>query len=167
MPFSCQFLLPLYGSELRRLRSIGPKFRWGINLRESMKKPVLRLSTLVVAIVLALTAAPGLRRAAGNQAPQHQAAARATNTAIVGGMPVLRSNWMNERASSLAVPLVAPTQKYSSGSVPPATVMSQFVQGPTLRAIMLKISGEPQLLLLFGSVLISLAFLLRSWSTSS
>jgi hypothetical protein len=45
--------------------------------------------------------------------------------------------------------------------------MYQFAQAPTLRAIMLKISGEPQLLLLFGSALISLAFLLKSWSTSS
>src|SRR5258707_416343 len=130
-----------------------------------MKKPVLRLSTFVVAIVLALTVAPGLRRAAGNQAPQHQA--RATDTAIVSGMPVLRTNWMNERASSLAVPLAAPTRKNYSASGPPATVMYQFVQGPTLRAIILRISGEPQLLLLFGSALISLAFLLRSWSTSS
>jgi len=130
-----------------------------------MKKPVMRLSTLVVAIVLALTAAPGLRRAAGNQAPQHQA--RATDTVIVSGMPVLRTNWMNGQASSLAVPLAVPTRRNHSASLLPAMVMYQFVQGPTLRAFMLKISGEPQLLLLFGSALISLAFLLRSWSTSS
>ena len=116
-----------------------------------MKKAVLRSSIFVVGTVLTLTVAPGLRRAAGNPTPQGQA--RATDT--VGA----REN--------LAVPLVAPTQRYSSGSVAPATVMNQFVQGPTLRANMLKISGEPQLLLLFGSVLISLAFLLRSWSTSS
>ena len=116
-----------------------------------MKKAVLRSSIFVVGTVLTLTVAPGLRRAAGNPTPQGQA--RATDT--VGA----REN--------LAVPLVAPAREYYSASVPPATVMYQFVQGPTLRAIMLKISGEPPLLLLFGSVLISLAFLLRSGSTSS
>jgi hypothetical protein len=73
---------------------------------------------------------------------------------------------MNGQASNLTVPLVA-MRKYYSASVPPAAVMYQFAQAPTLRAIMLKISGEPQLLLLFGSALISLAFLLKSWSTSS
>jgi hypothetical protein len=130
-----------------------------------MKKPVLRLSTFVVAIVLALTVAPGLRRAAGNQAPQGQV--RAADTVGASEKPVLRTNWMNGQVSNLAVPLVAPTRKYSSASVPPATVMYQFAQAPTLRAVILKISGEPQLLLLFGSALISLAFLLRSWSTFS
>jgi hypothetical protein len=130
-----------------------------------MKKAVLRSSTFVVAIVVALTVAPGLHRAAGNQAPQGQA--RVADTVSASEMLVLRTSWMNGQASSLAVPLVAPTRENYSASVPPATVMNQFVQGPTLRAIMLKISGEPQLLLLFGSVLISLAFLLRSSSTSS
>ena len=130
-----------------------------------MKKAMLRSSTFVVAIVLALTVAPGLRRAAGNPTPQGQA--RATDTVGAREKPVLRTNWMKGQASNLVVPLVAPAREYYSASVPPATVMYQFVQGPTLRAIMLKISGEPPLLLLFGSVLISLAFLLRSWSTSS
>ena len=130
-----------------------------------MKKAVLRSSIFVVGTVLTLTVAPGLRRAAGNQAPQGQG--RVADTVGASEMPVLRTSWMNGQASKLAVPLVAPTQRYSSGSVAPATVMNQFVQSPTLRAILVKISGEPQLLLLFGSVLISLAFLLRSWSTSS
>ncbi len=127
-----------------------------------MKKAVLRSSIFIVATVLTLTVAPGLRRAAGNPTPQGQGQA-------VGARekPVLRTNWMNGQASNLAVPLVAPARKYYSASVPAATVMYQFVQGATLRAILVKISGEPQLLLLFGSVLISLAFLLRSWSTSS
>jgi hypothetical protein len=127
-----------------------------------MKKAVLRSSIFIVATGLTLTVAPGLRRAAGNPTPQGQARAIGASE-----KPVLRTNWMNGQASNLAVPLVAPARKYYSASVPPATVMYQFAQGPTLRAIMLKISGEPQLLLLFGSVLISLAFLLRSWSTSS
>jgi len=130
-----------------------------------MKKAVLRSSIFVVGTVLTLTVAPGLRRAAGNQAPQGQG--RVTDTVGAREMPVLGTSWMNGQASNLAVPLVAPTRENYSASVPPATVMNQFVQGPTLRAIMLKISGEPPLLLLFGSVLISLAFLLRSWSTSS
>ncbi|PYU61923.1 MAG: hypothetical protein DMG55_05915 [Acidobacteria bacterium] len=125
-----------------------------------MKKAVLRSSIFVVGTVLTLTVAPGLRRAAGNQAPQGQG--RVADTVGASEMLVL-----NGQASNLAVPLVAPTRENYSASVPPATVMNQFVQGPTLRAIMLKISGEPPLLLLFGSVLISLAFLLRSWSTSS
>ena len=64
-----------------------------------MKKAVLRSSIFVVGTVLTLTVAPGLRRAAGNPTPQGQA--RATDT--VGA----REN--------LAVPLVAPTQRYSSG----------------------------------------------------
>ena len=130
-----------------------------------MKKAVLRSSIFVVGTVLTVTVAPGLRRAAGNQAPQGQG--RVTDTVGAREMPVLGTSWMNGQASNLAVPLVAPTRENYSASVPPATVMNQFVQGPTLRAIMLKISGEPPLLLLFGSVLISLAFLLRSWSTSS
>ncbi|HYT19699.1 MAG TPA: hypothetical protein VEW05_05635 [Candidatus Polarisedimenticolia bacterium] len=130
-----------------------------------MKKAVLRSSIFVVATVLTLTVAPGLRRAAGNPTPQGQA--RATDTVGAREKPVLRMNRMNGQASNLAVPLVAPAGEYYSASVPPATVMYQFVQGPTLRAIMLKISGEPQLLLLFGSALISLAFLLRSGSTST
>ena len=130
-----------------------------------MKKAMLRSSTFVVAIAFGLTVAPGLRRAAGNPTPQGQA--RATDTVGANEMLVLRTNWMNGQASNLAVPLVAPTRKNYTASISPATVMNQFVQGPTLRAIMLKISGEPQLLLLFGSVLISLAFLLRSWSASS
>ena len=130
-----------------------------------MKKAVLRSSIFVVGTVLTLTVAPGLRRAAGNQAPQGQG--RVADTVGAREMPLLRTNWMNGQASNLAVPLVAPTRENYSASVPPATVMNQFVQGPTLRAIMLKISGEPPLLLLFGSVLISLAFLLRSGSTSS
>jgi hypothetical protein len=130
-----------------------------------MKKAVLRSSIFVVATVLGLTVAPGLRRAAGNPTPQGQG--RVADTVGASETPVLRTSWMNGQASNLAVPLVAPTRKNYTASVPPATVMNQFDQGPTLRAIMLKISGEPQLLLLFGSVLISLAFLLRSWSTSS
>jgi hypothetical protein len=130
-----------------------------------MKKATLRSSTFIVAIVLGLTVAPGLRRAVGIQAPRGQG--RVADTVGTSEMPVLRTSWINGQASNLAAPLVAPTRENYSASVPPATVMNQFVQGPTLRAIMLNISGEPQLLLLFGSVLISLAFLLRSWSTSS
>src|SRR5438876_10426879 len=80
---------------------------------------------------------------------------------------VLRASRMNGQSSNLAVPLVAPKRNYYAASVPPAAAIYQLAKGPTLRAIMLKISGEPQLLLVFVSALLSLAFLLTSWSGSS
>jgi hypothetical protein len=129
---------------------------WGVGQRKSMKKPVLRSSTVVVALVLALTVAPGLRRAAGNQSPQAQG--RVTNT-------VSRSE-ISALASSLVVPRLAPTRKHNSPLVPTGTIVYRLAPSPTFTFIIPKISGEPQLLVLFGTALISLAFLLRSWSTS-